>query len=86
MASKDCLEWLKFSKMDIDVAQQLFSQQQNPRHRPIEIILYHCQQAVIIRYPKHNFTLDSAIAQRGLKSAKRIYNFVCERLGLGYEK
>ena len=30
--------------MDIDAAQQLFSQQQNPRQRPIEIILYHCQQ------------------------------------------
>ena len=134
MANKDCLEWLRFAQMDIDVAHQLFSQQQNPRHRPIEAILYHCQQgaekalkayivnngqfppkihemqelrivcmqwdakfdnarltrycalldpfAVIVRYPKHNLTLDSAIAQRGLNSAKRIYDFVCERLGL----
>ena len=137
MVSKDSLEWLRFSKIDINVAQQLFSQQQNPRHRPIEVILYHCQQgaekalkaymvsngmfppkihemqelrivcsqwdskfcnarlighcafldpfAVIIRYPKHNLTLDSAIAQRGLNSAKRIYDFVCERLGLDKE-
>ena len=44
MASKDCLEWLRFAIMDISAAQQLFAQQQNPRHRPIEIILYHCQQ------------------------------------------
>ena len=135
MVSKDCLEWLRFARIDIDVAQQLFSQQQNPRHRPIEAILYHCQQgaekalkaymvnngqfppkihemqelriictkwdtkfnnvriirhsafldpfAVVIRYPKHNLTLDSSIAQRGLNSAKRVYDFICERLGLG---
>ena len=44
MASIDCLEWLKYARMDIDYAQQGFSQQQNPRHRPIELILYHCQQ------------------------------------------
>jgi len=44
MVSKDCFEWLKFARQDINAAQQLFSQQQNPRHRPIEIILYHCQQ------------------------------------------
>ena len=44
MANIDCLEWLKYARMDIDYAQQGFSQQQNPRHRPIELILYHCQQ------------------------------------------
>jgi len=44
MISKDCLEWLRYARMDIDAAHQLFSQQQNPRHRPIEVILYHCQQ------------------------------------------
>ena len=44
MASNDCLEWLRYASMDIDAAQQLYSQQQNPRQRPIEIILYHCQQ------------------------------------------
>ena len=134
MANKDCLEWLRFAQMDIDVALQLFSQQQNPRHRPIEAILYHCQQgaekalkafmvgngyfppkthemqelriiceqwdikfknvrltkhcavldpfAVNIRYPKHNLSLDSIVAQRGLNSAKRIYDFVRDRLGL----
>ena len=44
MVSKDCLEWLRYARMDIDAAHQLFSQQQNPRCRPIEVILYHCQQ------------------------------------------
>ena len=44
MASQDCLGWLRFANMDIDAAQELFSKPQNPRQRPLEIILYHCQQ------------------------------------------
>jgi len=137
MVSKDCLEWLRFARMDIKAAHDLYSFQQNPRHRPIEIILYHCQQgaekalkafiiqhvmsieglkthdlqflretcvqwdvkyskpriighcalldpfSVTIRYPKQGFPLDSGFALRGLNSAKRVYNFVCERLELG---
>ena len=134
MVSKDCLEWLRFAKMDINAAEQLYTQQHNPRHRPIEIILYHCQQGaekslkafmvqngkfppkihelqelriickqwngdfenirlinhcafldpfgVIIRYPEHKMSLDSSQAARGLNSSKRIYNFVCVRLGV----
>ena len=134
MVSNDCLDWLRFASMDIEAAEQLYEQQQNPRQRPIEIILYHCQQgaekalkaymvqngqfppkihelqelrlickqwnpkfdnirlinhcafldpfSVAIRYPKHNITLDSAQAARGLNSSKRIYDFVCERLSL----
>ena len=134
MASNDCLEWLRYASMDIDAAQQLYSQQQNPRQRPIEIILYHCQQGaekalkafmvqnghyppkthdlqdlrlickqwdtrfeytrlvnhcdfldpfgVVVRYPNFYMPLDSSHAARGLNSAKRIYDFVCERLGL----
>jgi HEPN domain-containing protein len=136
MVSKDCLEWLRFARMDIKAAQDLYSKQQNPRHRPIEIILYHCQQgaektlkafiiqhllsiedikthdmqflrktcakwdsnfikprvtkhcafldpfSVTIRYPIHRFPLDSALAIRGLNSAKRVYNLVCACLGL----
>jgi len=134
MVSEDCLEWLMYASMDIDSAQQLYTQQQNPRQRPIEIILYHCQQGaekslkaymvqngffppkthalqelrlicmqwndlfgnarlfnhctfldpfgVRIRYPKHNISLDSSQAARGLNSARRIYDFVSERLGL----
>jgi HEPN domain-containing protein len=136
MVNLDCLEWLRFAYMDIAAAQELFNARQNPRLRPIEIILYHCQQgaekalkayliqhktlvrdmqthklqvlrqdcakwdlrfngpriinhcallnpfSVAVRYPKHNLSLDSALASRGLNSAKRIYNFVCERLEL----
>lgn len=134
MVSSDCLDWLKYSKMDINVAEQLYSQQQNPRQRPIEIIPYHCHQgaekslkafmvqngrfpqkthelqelrlickqwsaqfdsirlinhcafldpfAIAVRYPKHNISLDSSQAARGLRSAKRIHDFVCNRLGL----
>ena len=44
MVSRECIEWLRIAKMDITAAQQLYTQQQNPRHRPIEIILFHCQQ------------------------------------------
>ena len=136
MVSLDCLDWLKFARMDITAAQDLYSKQRNPRHRPIEIILYHCQQgaekalkafivqhgaltrdlqthdmqilrqscarwntrfnssriighcanldpfSVVIRYPKHNISLDSAVAARGINSSKRILDFVCEQLGL----
>ena len=134
MASNDCLGWLRFAHMDITSAQDLFTKQQNPRHRPIEVILYHCQQgaekalkayiiqhgqltkdlqthdiqilrqacaqqdirfngtriighcasldpfSVAVRYPKHNLPVDSNQAVRGLNSAKRIYNFVCDCL------
>jgi len=135
MVSKECLEWMRYASVDINVAHQLFTQQQNPRQRPIEIILYHCQQgaekalkayivqnghfppkthelqelrllckqwdscfdnarlinhcafldpfSVVVRYPRHNITLDSSQASRGLNSAKRVYDFVSERLGLG---
>ncbi|MCL2142943.1 MAG: HEPN domain-containing protein [Methanomassiliicoccaceae archaeon] len=134
MVSEDCAEWLRYARMDIDAAHQLFSNEQNPRQRPVEVILYHCQQgaekalkayivqnglfppkshglqglrlmcrqwspqfdgsrlvghctfldpfAVIVRYPYHNISLDSVHAARGINSSKRIYNFVCERLGL----
>ena len=137
MVNLDCLEWLEYAQKDISAAQVLFSAPQNPRHRPIEIILYHCQQgaekalkayliqqgtlikdmqthkmqvlrlkctvynatfnnqrllkhcafldpfSVAVRYPKHNIALDSTVALRGINSAKRIYDFVSERLGLG---
>lgn len=137
MVTDDCLEWLNFARMDITAAQDLFKKQQNPRHRPIEIILYHCQQcaekalkafivqyhgslkrdlqihnlqilrgeceqwdnsflkqriidhcsnldpfSVAIRYPNHTMQLDSALALRGINSAKRIFNFTCQQLGL----
>jgi len=134
MVSSECLEWLRFARMDITAAHDLFTNQQNPRLRPIEVILYHCQQgaekalkayiiqhrpltkdlhthdmqilrqacalqdvsfnrsrlighcasldpfSVVVRYPMHNFPVDSSLAIRSLNSAKRVYNFVCERL------
>ena len=59
MVSNDCLEWLRFASMDINSAQQLYMQQKNPRHRPIEIILYHCQQGA-------EKSLKAYIVQNGL--------------------
>ena len=44
MVSNDCLEWLEYARKDIDVANHLYVLQQNPRHRPHEAILFHCQQ------------------------------------------
>jgi len=44
MVSNDCLDWLRVAHMDISAAQDLYTKQQNPRRRPLEIILYHCQQ------------------------------------------
>jgi len=136
LVTPDCLDWLRFARMDITVAQDLYTKQQNPRHRPIEVILYHCQQgaekalkafivqhgtfthdlqthnlqvlrnacvkldtnfcksrivghcsyldpfSITVRYPKHTLQLDSAIALRGINSAKRVYYFVCRRLKL----
>jgi len=104
----------------------------NPRQRPFEIILYHCQQSVekmlkaylvqygttgwghdldalrlqcaafdnsfystrqakhcafltafaAVRYPDYTVSVDAGDATRGLNSAKRIFDFVSERLGL----
>lgn len=38
---------------------------------------------MIVQYPKHNLIIDADKSTKGLNSAKRIYDFVCERLGLG---
>ena len=104
----------------------------NPRQRPFEIILYHCQQSAekmlkaylihkgatgwghdldalrlqcaafdnsfnsmrhakhcafltafaSVRYPDYSASIDAGDAARGLNSAKRIFDFVSERLGL----
>jgi len=35
------------------------------------------------RYPDFRFSIDASHAARGINSAKRIYDFVSERLGLG---
>lgn len=36
-------EWLQFAKMDYDTARYLY---ETMRPKPLEIICYHCQQAV----------------------------------------
>jgi len=104
----------------------------NPRQRPFEIILYHCQQSAekmlkaylvfkgitgwghdldtlrlqcaafddsfnsvrharhcafllafaSARYPDYSASIDAVDAARGLNSAKRIFDFVAERLEL----
>jgi len=36
-----------------------------------------------VRYPDYSISIDAADAARGLNSAKRIFDFVSERLGLG---
>ena len=64
--------------MDIDYAQQGFSQQQNPRHRPIELILYHCQQgaekslkAFIINNLDAGIVLPKALQTHDLQLIRR---------------
>jgi len=38
---------------------------------------------VAARYPDFTMSIDASMAIRGLKSAKRVYDFVSEKLGLG---
>ena len=65
---------------------RIICQQWDAKYNSIRLV-NHCAFldpfGIIVRYPKHNISLDSAHAARGLQSSKRIYDFVCERLGLG---
>jgi hypothetical protein len=36
-----------------------------------------------VKYPDFTVSVDAILATRGINSAKRIYDFVSERLGLG---
>jgi len=130
-------EWVRFAKNDIDVSIREMERTCNPRHRPYEVILMHCQQSaekilkayviknnpsinpriyshdleavrmecekinkkfgsprlinhlaflsafIAARYPDFTYSIDSSHVTRGLNSAKRIYDFVSEQLGLG---
>ena len=82
MASNDCQEWLEYARRDIDV----LCQQWNIKFSSVRLAK-HCAFltpfAVVVRYPKHTVLLDSVQSERGINSTKRVYNFVCERLGLG---
>ena len=59
MVNSECRDWLRYARMDLTAAQDLFTKQQNHRHRPIEIILYHCQQGA-------EKALKAFIVQHGL--------------------
>jgi HEPN domain-containing protein len=128
-----CKDWIKSATHDFTAIESIITQVQNPRLRPHEIVLYHCQQMAekilkaylvqngviprghnlnalrtscesidsgfasrrlvdhcafltaynMARYPDFTDTIDARTAARGLNSAKRIYDFVSERLGLG---
>jgi len=128
-----CKDWIKSATHDFIAIESIVMQVQNPRIRPHEIVLYHCQQASekmlkvylvkngvspwghnlnalrtscesidsgfaskrlvdhcafltaysVARYPDFTDTIDARTAARGINSAKRIYDFVSERLGLG---
>ena len=50
-------------------------------------IVDHCvfldQYSTNVKYPFHNLPVDSSHAHRGVNSAKRVYDYVNETLGLG---
>ena len=85
MASKDCLEWLRYANMDIKAAQNLFDKQQNPRHRPIEIILFHCQQCAekaLKSYIVENGVLEKALHTHDLQILRQ----ACEQWNSKFSK
>jgi len=133
MVSNVCNDWMRSAQRDFVVIESIFGMVRNPRHRPHEQVLYHCQQATekalkaylynnnlqpwghdlnalrtecskldsafnakriinhcaflqaynAARYPDYIDIIDANIASRGVNSAKRVYDFVSERLGLG---
>jgi len=133
MVNDDCKDWMNSAQRDFIVIDSLLGMIQNPRQRPHEQVLYHCQQAAekvfkaflynnnlqpwghnlvalrtdcskldnafnikrivdhcaflqaynAARYPDFTETIDASIALRGINSAKRIYDFVSVKLGLG---
>jgi HEPN domain-containing protein len=128
-----CKNWIQSANNDFIVINSILMQVQNPRLRPHELVLYHCQQATekmlkafltyngispwghdlntlrtscasfdagfdskrisdhcafltafnTARYPDFTDTIDASTASRGLNSAKRVYDFVSEKLGQG---
>jgi len=65
-------EWVRYARNNLESAIREMTLQCNPRLRAYEIILFNCHQSA-----------DAIEAGRGLNSAKRIYDFVSDRLGLG---
>lgn len=125
--------WVQYARNDMKIATNEMSKEVNPKSRPFEGILYHCQQcaekmlkAYLIhhgahawghdlemlrnqcaqydqgfnssrlinhciflsafigaRYPDFTMSVDASNATRGINSAKRIYDFVSDKLGEG---
>ena len=44
MKGNDYINWIKYARNDLSVATREMERRVNPRHRPLEVILYHCQQ------------------------------------------
>ena len=44
MKGNDYRNWVKYARNDLSVAIREMERNVNPRHRPLEVILYHCQQ------------------------------------------
>jgi len=132
MISDYCKSWIQYARNDLSVAIREMERTTNPRQRPFEIILYHCQQSAekmlkaflvhngdtgwghdletlrlqcathdvsfnsarharhcafltafsTVRYPDYTVSVNAGDATRGLNSAKRIFDFVSEQLGL----
>jgi HEPN domain-containing protein len=134
MALSDvCRSWIQSANNDFIVIDSIMAQVQNPRLRPHELVLYHCQQAAekmlkaflanngvnpwghdlnalrtsctgfdtgfeskritdhcafltaynAARYPDFTDTINATTVARGLNSAKRVYDFVSEKLDQG---
>jgi len=137
MKGNDYEAWIQYAHNDISVAIREMERIVNPRLRPYEVILYHCQQSAekmlkaylvsngipvvfgskswghdinalrttcssidkgfaavriinhcsylslfsSVRYPDFIFTIDAIHATRGINSAKRLFDFVSEKLG-----
>jgi HEPN domain-containing protein len=129
--------WILYAHNDLSVAIREMERAVNPKLRPYEVILYHCQQSsekmlkaflicngipvifgskswghdlnalrtscsnidkgfaaarivnhcsylglfASVRYPDFTLSIDASHATRGINSAKRLFDFVSEKLG-----
>jgi len=70
-------KWIQTSTNALSTAEAEMTRSANPRHRAYEQILYNCQQSA-----DFNQDVDSQIAKRAINSAKKVYNFIAQKLGL----
>jgi HEPN domain-containing protein len=45
MRANDYMAWVQYAHNDLSVAIREMERKTNPRQRPLEVVLYHCQQA-----------------------------------------